>query len=101
MRKVLSTYSYFFTRIRRIQGQFLSVYGEYGEFKVVCSTQNRLRKRGKNLCVHGKDDKKHKTPYISVNNNKKILNFFDYFYLHCSIWDGLSLKIISHYCPFK
>ncbi len=50
-------------------GKYLSVHGEYSEFRVVCGTQNRLRVRGKNLCVHGEDAKIHKTVYISVNNN--------------------------------
>jgi hypothetical protein len=36
MRKFLSVYSYFFMRIRRIRGKYLSVHGEYGEFRVVC-----------------------------------------------------------------
>jgi hypothetical protein len=36
---------------------------------VVCGTQNSLRIRGKNLCVHGEDAKRRKTVYISVNNN--------------------------------
>jgi hypothetical protein len=61
MRKFLSAYSYFFMRIRRIRGKNLSVHGEYGEFRVVCGTENRLRIRGKNLCVHGEDAKSHKT----------------------------------------
>ncbi len=52
MWKFLSVYSYFFMRIWRIQGKCLSVYGEYGEFRVICGTQNLLRIRGKNLCVH-------------------------------------------------
>jgi hypothetical protein len=69
MRKFLSAYSYFFMRIRRIREKYLSVHGEYGEFRVVCGTLNRLRIRGKNLCVHGEDAKSHKTVYISVNNN--------------------------------
>ncbi len=51
---------YFFTGFRRIQ--CLSVYGQY-------NTQNRLRIRRKNLCVHGEDSKRHKTVYISINNN--------------------------------
>jgi hypothetical protein len=62
MRKFLSAYSYFFQRggyaesilapmknagklskrIRKMRGKYLSVYGEYGECRVVCGTQNRL-----------------------------------------------------------
>ncbi len=56
-------------RIRRTEGNFLSVYGECGEFSVVCDTQNLLRIRGKNLCVRREDAKRYKTVYISVNNN--------------------------------
>jgi hypothetical protein len=40
-----------------------------------------------------------KSVYILVNNNekfKKILILSIY-----TIWDGLSLKTISRYCPFK
>ncbi len=32
--KILSAYSYFFMRIRRTQGNFLRVYGEYGDFEL-------------------------------------------------------------------
>ncbi len=39
----------------------LSVYGEYGECRVVCGKQNRLRICRKNLCV---DSKRHKTVYV-------------------------------------
>ncbi len=42
-------------------GKVLSVFGEFGEFRVVCGTQNRLRIREKNLCVHGEDARRHKT----------------------------------------
>jgi hypothetical protein len=35
--------------------KYLSVYGEYGEFRVVSCTQNRLRIREKNLWVHGEE----------------------------------------------
>ncbi len=38
----------------------LSVHGEYGESSVVWDTQSRLRIRGKNLCAHGEDAKRHK-----------------------------------------
>ncbi len=55
--------------IRRIQGKCLSVYGEYGEFMVLCVTQNRFRIRGKNLCVHAEDAKRHIIVKIFVNNH--------------------------------
>jgi hypothetical protein len=41
-----------------MRGMYLSVYGEYGEYRVVCGTQNRLPIRGKNLCVHGEEAKR-------------------------------------------
>jgi hypothetical protein len=52
--------------IRRTHRKYLSVYGDYGKFKVVSSTQNclpicrkhfkRIRRiRQKNLCVHEED----------------------------------------------
>jgi hypothetical protein len=42
------------------------VYGEYGEFRVVCGTQSRRRIRRKNICVLRKGAKRHKTENISV-----------------------------------
>jgi hypothetical protein len=75
MQKFLSTYSYFFKRIRRIQGKCLSAYEEYGEFRVVCGTQNCLRIRGNNLCLHGEDAKRYKTVNISFNN---FMNFYSF-----------------------
>ncbi len=38
----------------------LSVYEVYGKFRAVCSRQNCLRIRGKDICVHGEDAKIHK-----------------------------------------
>jgi hypothetical protein len=38
------------------------------QFMVVCGTQSRLRIRGKNLCAHGENAKRHKTGDILVNN---------------------------------
>ncbi len=46
--------------------------------QVVCVTQNRLIIRRKNLCVHREDSKRHKTVYISVNNNTNF-NVFRFF----------------------
>jgi hypothetical protein len=37
---------------------YFNVYGEYGECRVVCGTQNCLQIRGKNLCVQGEDAKR-------------------------------------------
>ncbi len=50
-----------------MHGKHLRVYGEYGEIRVVCGAQNRLRIRGKNLCVHREDAQRNKTVDISVN----------------------------------
>jgi hypothetical protein len=57
--KFLSAHSLFFLRIRRIRRKYLSVHEEYSIFRVVCATQfSKLsRRRGKNLCLHGKDTK--------------------------------------------
>jgi hypothetical protein len=66
--------------------------------------------RGKNLCVHGEDAKRllayspytprnKKSVYISVNNNTN-LNLFKILSNYI-IWDRLSQKTISRYCPFK
>jgi hypothetical protein len=47
--------------IWRIRRKYLSVYGEYGEFRVVCCTKNHLRIqriRGKNLYIHGENAKR-------------------------------------------
>jgi hypothetical protein len=41
---------------------YLSVYGEYGECRVVCGTQNCLQIRGKNLCVQ--EDAKRLLAYL-------------------------------------
>ncbi len=94
MKKFLSAYSNFFKRIRRLRGKCLSAYGEYGEFRVVCGTQNSLRIRGKNLCVHGEDAKRQKTVNISFNSNTN-LNFFKILSIY-TVWDGLNPKTISY-----
>jgi hypothetical protein len=99
MLKFLSAYFYFFTHIRRIQGKCLSVYGEYGEFTVLCVTQNRLRIREKNLCEHGEDPKRHILVNISVNNHTNF-NFLKI--LHMG-WirpkNHPTLLSLSKYCP--
>jgi hypothetical protein len=65
-------------RIRRTQGNFLRVYGEYGEFRVVCGTQNLLRIRGRIYAYIEKTPRDKKTVYFSVN---KYTNFFFRFFL--------------------
>ncbi len=49
--------------------------------------------------VHGEDAKRHKTVNISFNNNTNLNFFLDYSIY--TVWDGLSPKTISRYCPFK
>jgi hypothetical protein len=97
--------------------------GEYmksiwGYLRYTKSSQNarkvfkRIRRiRGKNLCVHGEDAKRlldgvfslyakrYKSVYISVNKNTN-LNLFKILSNYI-IWDRLSQKTISRYCPFK
>jgi hypothetical protein len=62
--------------------------------------------RGKDLCVNGetlgvfsKYAKRCKSVNISENNNTN-KNFFEIL-TNYTIWDGLSQKTISRYCPFK
>jgi hypothetical protein len=51
------------------------------------------------LGVLGEYAKRHKNVYISVNNNTNLKKI--YILAIYNIWDGLSLKTISRYCPFK
>ncbi len=67
------------------------------------------RMHRKDLCVHWEDAKRllahspttnrYKSVNISVNNNMN-LKFF-YIHTYYTIWDGLSQKTISRYCPFN
>jgi hypothetical protein len=57
------------------------------------------RRRKENLGVFSLYAKRHKSVYISVNNNT---NFKIFWILSIyTIWDGLSQKTISRYCPFN
>ncbi len=88
----LLAYSSFFLRTQRMLGKYLGVYVEYVKVEVVCGTQNLLRMRGKNLCIHGEDAKRHKSEDISVKkNNGPTLKFFHNltFYIR---WVRLSQK---------
>jgi hypothetical protein len=67
---ILSAYSEntrnVFKRLQRMRGKYLRVYGKYDECRVVCGTQNCLRIRGKNLCVHGEDAER----FLACSPNK-------------------------------
>ncbi len=75
-----------FFRIRRIRWNYLNVYGEYGEFRVVCGTQTYLQIHGKNLYAHGEDAKRHNSEDISVNDGKTWNFLVDPYFL--SVQDG-------------
>jgi hypothetical protein len=59
-------------------GKVLKYIWRIGEIRVFWGTQNSLRLRGKKLCVHGEDAKRHKTVFISVDNNQNFI-FFRFF----------------------
>jgi hypothetical protein len=95
-----------------MRGKYLGVYGEYDKCRVICGTQNFLQIRRKNLCVlrtwrRRKETlgifsyyaKRHKSAYISVNNNTNLKKI--YILSIYTIWERLSQKTISRYCPFK
>ncbi len=57
------------------------------------------RRRKETLDVFSYYAKRHKSAYISDNNNTN-LKFFYVLSIYTR-WDGLSEKTISRYCPFK
>ncbi len=57
------------------------------------------RRRRKALGVFGEYAKRCKSVNISENNNTNEKNFK--ILTNYTIWDGLSQKTISRYCPFK
>ncbi len=57
------------------------------------------RRRKKALGVFSKNAKRCKSVNISENNNTN--KIFFYILTNFTIWDGLSQKTISRYCPFK
>ncbi len=57
------------------------------------------RRLKENLGVFSYYAKRHKSVYISVNNNANFKKFWILSIL--TIWDGLNQKTISRYCPFK
>ena len=109
-----------FKHLRKMRGKYLSVDGEYvnqGYLRYTKSSPNTRkvfkrswRIRGKNLCVHGEDARtlgvfsqyamRHKSVYIFVNNNNTNFNFLKIL-SNYTLWDRLSQKTISRYCPFK
>ncbi len=57
----------------------------------------RIRRiRGKNLCIHGEDAKR----LLVCSPKNTNLKFFWILSIY-TVWDGLSQKTISRYCPFK
>jgi hypothetical protein len=58
------------------------------------------RKRKETLGALSLYAKRYKSVYIFVNNNNTNLNLFKILSNYI-IWDRLSQKTISHYCPFK
>jgi hypothetical protein len=79
--------------------KYMSVCREYGKFRVVCCTQNRLRKRGKNLCVHGDDAERHETEEWGYFVQHEIFLIYGTYYLYKMGW--IKPKKISRCCPFK
>ena len=59
------------------------------------------RRRKKTLGVFSKYAKRCKSVNISENNNTNTNFFYNSYLLYYTIWDGLSQKTISRYCPFK
>ena len=107
-------------RIRRLRRKYLSVYGEYGNLglfavhKIVSECAESIqthsentrkefvrpwRRRKETLGVFSLYAKRYKSVYISVNNNTN-LNLFKILSNYI-IWNRLSQKTISRYCPFK
>jgi hypothetical protein len=72
-----------------MRGKYLNVFG----------FMRQWRRRKKTLGVFSKYAKRCKSVNISENNNmnKKFFLILSNF----TIWDGLSQKTISRYCPFK
>jgi hypothetical protein len=107
-------------RIRRLRRKYLSVYGEYGNLglfvvnKIVSECAESIqthsentrkefmrpwRRRKETLGVFSLCAKRYKSVYISVINNTNV-NLFKILSNYI-IWDRLSQKTISRYCPFK
>jgi hypothetical protein len=107
-------------RIQRLRRKYLSGYGEYcnlGLFavhKIVSECAESIqthsentrkefmrpwRRRKETLSVFSLCAERYKSVYISVNNNTN-LNLFQILSNYI-IWDRLSQKTISRYCPFK
>jgi hypothetical protein len=88
---------------------YLSVYWVYGECRVVCSSQNppntrkesmrTWRRRKETFGVFWEYAKIHKRVYIIVNNNTNF-DLLKILFVYI-IWNGLSQKTISRYCPLS
>jgi hypothetical protein len=77
----------------KIQSIYLNVFGEYAE-RIYAYVEKTQRACPRVLFYA----KRHKSVYISVNKNMNLKKFILSIY---TVWDGLSLKTISRYCPFK
>ncbi len=78
----------------RMRGKYLNVFGECAE-SIYASMEKTQKDSWRILQI----TKRCKSVNISKNNNtnlKKIQILANY-----TIWDGLSQKTISRYCPFK
>jgi hypothetical protein len=96
-------------RFKRICKNYLNLYGEYGKFRVVCCTQNRLRirrnylnvfveymeriytmrtwsRRKETLGVFSKYAKRHKTEHIPVKKMVQHEFSVDSYYLYKMGW---------------
>jgi hypothetical protein len=109
-------------RIRRLRGKYLSVYGEYDKFRIVCSTHNRLQIIGKYLNVFGEyaeriyayvhgEDAKRLLPYSPNTPRDKKLSISqltmvrheilsDPYFLYNMGWIKPK-NYFTRYCPFK
>jgi hypothetical protein len=84
--------------VHRIVSEYAERIYVYMEMTQRDSWRNR-RIRKETLGVIGEYAKRHKSLYISVNNNKKF-KFLTILFIY-TISNGLSQKAIPRYCPFK
>ena len=78
----------------RIRGKYLNAFGEYAE-----RIYAYMEKTQRYSDAFSSYAKRYKSVFISVNNNTNV-KFFYILSIYI-IWDRLSQKTISCYCPFK